>query len=560
MTTAQTLTLTAFDILIADLESHSNKPGELQRAALMELLDTLSAYAYRTESGRQAFGLATGSGKTSAVVAFITALHRLGLDHVAVSVAASKVAALCGLKEKLLANGVPDDLIGLKHSHGARASLPSTENSDRRFQLVTHARVRGGTDRDLFIEHKGTKRAVMAFDETLFRSDTFSVTGFDFEYALAGFEVLSNHSGTKYKGLLAYLKQCLAVFEEGLAQAKTPASNDQAVTIDLPQLDHIEFTGYTAQLATLSSSKYEALQDLLQMSQNPLRIILTQQGDGVICFKVSVPEELKDVVILDASHPIRDLVSLDPTIKTSGHFHEMDVKRFDSVTIHQMSSHGGRHSITKSFQEIDKENRTVSKEVIEVVKANADAKGILLFTFKKHEIDIERLLLSDLADAGIDLDQLTEGGRKRVNLLCWGDETSLNGLEHCDVVIMAGVLQRSRIDLASTIVGQVEDLEAKVDNTMTTKMLDSEIAHLIYQGASRGSCRTIVDGQALPMKLYFIHKGLMIRPILNRVMKGVKWSTWKPVYDTSGSSGVTDLLCLRIVEFLNALPPDEISC
>lgn len=558
--TAQTLTITAFEILIEDLERHKNKPGELQRAALWELLDTLSAYAFGTERGRQAFGLATGAGKTSAVVAFITAIHRLGMDNVALAVAASKVAALCGLKEKLLANGVPEELIGLKHSHGASASLPSTGNDDRRFQLVTHARVRGGSDKDLFIQHRGKKRAVMVFDETLFRSDTFAVTGYDFEHALAGFRVLAKHSGTRYDALLAYMTECGDLVEAGLTDAKQSQIHEkQVVTINLPQLDQANLDGYTAQLASLPSQKYEALQSLLQMSQDPLRIILTQQRDGVIWFKVSVPEELEDVVILDASHPIRDLISLDPTIRTAGHFLDMDVKRFDNVTIHQMLSPGGRHSITKSFNQIRKENRTVSKEIIEVVKANADAKGILLFTFKKHDIDIEQRLVSDLADAGIDLDELTPEGRKRVNLLCWGDETSLNGLEHCDVVIMAGVLHRCRLDLAATIVGQADDLGAKVDNTLTTRMLNSEIAHLIYQGASRGSCRTINDGQALPMKLYLIHRELVVRPILDKVMKGVKWALWQPEHDPSGSSGVTDLLCLRINAYLESLLPEVTS-
>ena len=487
--TPSPLTTKAFDILIADIESHRNKPGELQRAALYELLYTLTGYAFKTESGRQAFGLAAGAGKTSAVVAFITALHRLGFDHVAVSVAASKVEALCGIKAKLIANGVPEELIGLKHSHGQTASQPSTGNDDRRFQLVTHARVRGGTDRDLFISHQGQKRAVMIYDETLFRSDTFAVSDFSFAHALAGFGILSKFSGAKYESLLAYLTECGAMIEKGLADAQALLNNEgREVTINLRPLDQITLDGYLAQLSSIPGTEYEALQDLLQISQNPLRIIVTQQRNGVIWFKVSVPEDLKNVVILDASHPIRDLVSLDKTIRTAGSFHDLDVKRFDLVTIYQMLSSGSRTSITDSFRQVNKENRAVSREIVEVIKGNPEAKGILLFTFKKRDTDIAKLLMNDMADAGIDLDKRNADGRKRINLLTWGDECSLNGLEHCDVVIMAGVLHRSYLDLAATIVGQVEDLGAKVDNALTTKMFNSELAHLIYQGASRGSC------------------------------------------------------------------------
>lgn len=559
-TASETLTSTAFNILIGDIESHGNRPGDLQRAALLELLDTLSGYAYGTESGRQAFGLATGAGKTSAVAALIVALHRLGIEGVSVAVAASKVEALCGLKLKLMAAGVPEALIGLKHSHGATASLPSTGNEDRRFQLVTHARVRGGNDGDLFIKHEGSRRAVMIYDETLFRSDTFAVSEFSFEHDLAGFGVVAKRApGGKYAGVYSYLTKCGELIAQGLvsARAEQAGGGTEGVTVNLPPLEQLVFDGYTELLGSVggSGAKYAALKDLLHISQNPLRLVLTQQHDGVLWFKVSVPDDLADVVILDASHPIRELVNLDSSIKTAGSFHEMDVKRFDNVTIHQMLSPGGRHSITKSFNQVRKENRTVSKEIIEVIKANTQARGILLFTFKKHDVDIAKLLLADLVEAGIDLDELTPDGRKRITLLTWGDETSINGLDHCDVVIMAGVLHRSHLDLASAVLGQRADLTAPLSNRMTSQLLTSEISHLIYQGASRGSCRIVHEGQAAAMKLYLIHRELAIRPILGKVMKGAQWKLWETVHETSSSAGVIDLLCLRIVEYLDTLPP-----
>lgn len=193
------VTYTAYDILIKDLESHGNKPGDAHGAALMELVGTMTEYAYGKAYGRKAFGLPTGCGKTSAIISWITAIHRLGLEDIAVSVAASQVEALCGIKRKLIEHGVPEHQIGLKHSQDGIASEPSTGREDRRFQLVTHARVRAGNDDELFLKHKGSRRKVMIYDETLFRSDTASVPMHEVSVALAAFCVHAGSLGTAYE-------------------------------------------------------------------------------------------------------------------------------------------------------------------------------------------------------------------------------------------------------------------------------------------------------------------------------------------------------------------------
>jgi hypothetical protein len=177
----------------------------------------------------------------------------------------------------------------------------------------------------------------------------------------------------------------------------------------------------------------------------------------------------------------------------------------------------------------------------------------LIFTFKKRSVDIGGLLLRDLATAGIDLDEMTSKGKKRINLLTWGDETSLNGYEHCDVVIMAGVLHRAYLDIAAAIVGQQNHLRAQVTNPMIGDLLRYEICHLIYQGASRGSCRTVKDGQAEPMKLYLIHRDLHIRAELAKVFKGAKWQLWQPLFMSSESVGVADQLALKVIDYLTGL-------
>jgi hypothetical protein len=225
------LTEAAYQILITDLIQYGNIPGDTQKAALRELLDTMTGYAFGTKSGRLAFGLPTGFGKTSALVAWIAALYEVGPPDVAVSVATSKVDALCSIHRALVDHGVPESLLGIKHSL-SEAAVPSTGNDDRRFQLVTHARVRGGSDQDLFVNHNGNRRSVMIYDETLFKSDTFAVAQVAFDVAHGAFEGHLPHLGDAYCGLAAYLRQCGALITEGFVQLTKKRTQD--VTIQLP--------------------------------------------------------------------------------------------------------------------------------------------------------------------------------------------------------------------------------------------------------------------------------------------------------------------------------------
>jgi hypothetical protein len=551
------LTGLAFDILIEDLTARGNIPGAVQREALYELVGFMTRYAQGTATGRRAFNLATGCGKTSAIIAWIAAAHRLGLDHIAVAVAASKIDALCSLKQALLDHGVPEEKIGLKHSHGRAAALPSTGNDDRLYQLITHSRVRGGTDQELFTLHQGQKRAAMIYDETLFKADTIAVSDKAIRKSLAAFKEEVRGKSTDCTGLIQYLDACVGLITRALEEVRL-AGQPLGRSIVLPELATVELAGYEALLG--HSAEWEPLRDLLRLSPHELRVMTTQQDNGVVWYQLSVPAELENVLILDASYPIRKLVQLDKTIICDSKYADKEVKRFDQVTIHQMLAFGGRHSISESFRHQHKEKRDVSREVVEIVKTTPTEKGILIFTFKARpsdRVDITAILRRDLLEAGIDLDARLPDGKPRFCFLTWGDETSRNDCSHCGVIVMAGILRRSYLDLASAIVGQSDDLRCSVDNNYIREILDSEIIHSVYQGLSRGVCRTVDNGQSMPMELYLIHPDLNIRKGLGHVMPGVKWAIWEPTYKKAEASGVIARLALKLHDHLKQIPPDQ---
>jgi hypothetical protein len=544
------LTRPAYDLLKAALEGHGNRLSEPHELALYGLCGTLTKFAQGVLKGRKVFALSTGLGKTSAVIAWITALHRIGNARVSVAVSASKVEALCSIKRSLLANGVPDSLIGLKHSLGSAASLPSTGDDDRRFMLVTHQRVRGcGMNHQLFTKHRGQPRAVMIYDESLFRSDCIAISERDIRSDLA--YVRERLEGSTWEGVLAYLESCRALVVSAVAAAKDKGG--EALTATLPPLTELERAGYTELLKGVRMS--DNLSELVTLSGQTLRVAVTPQNEGVLWYRVAVPADLENVLVLDASYPIRQLMRLDPTLTPGSDESDMNVKRFDNVTVHQLFAFSGRNSVERSFRETRREKRAVSREVVEVVKRIPLEESVLIFTFKKREVDIRGKLLEDLSAAGVDTEATLPNGKPRISVLTWGDETSLNDYAHCDNVILAGVIHRSLLDIASVVVGQLDDRQADISSTRLLRLLESEIVHSVFQALSRGRCREVDHGEARPMKAWLIYPRLSIRPLLDEVMPGVKWATWEPSA-AMGGDGVVLRLALALLGHLQKLPQD----
>lgn len=538
MTTAgspHALTQAALSILVDDLEGHGNVLSDMHRAALCELLDTFTGYCAGTLQGRVAFPLPTGMGKTSAVVAFLAALHRLGY-MVPVSVAASKVEALCTLKRDLLAHGIPEDLIGLKHAV-VGASEPSTGDASRLFQLVTHARVRlvDGRDFQLFGTHEGRPRPLCIYDETLMRADSFAFAELDMRKALACMRLETERTASPLVAeLLAYLGECEGRIGNALAALRSSGDpNSNGVPVSLPPLEPGQLADYLREVGQLRgrlNGYATSLETLLSVSQEDLQVLTAEQGGGAVAVREAVPAALRNVVVLDASTPVRELARLDPTIRPIESFAIEELKSYEAVEVHQLLVPGGRGAIEGSFAKVGAEAGAAAREVIDIVKDNPQARAFLIFSFlpRRGQVDVLEELKAKMRGARLDLSATTSEGRPRFEFLTWGNQEGLNGYEHCDVVIMAGVLHRSHLDMAAAVRAQTRNLREPTPSTLLRAVIESEVAHVVLQGASRGSCRRITNGKAWPMKLYLVHKNAGLKAILDRVMPGAAWHYPQP--------------------------------
>lgn len=547
------LTDTAHSILTGHLQDHGNTLSPRHRQALLELVGTMTAFVSGDIRGRVAFPLATGLGKTSGIIAWVTALHRRGLaGKVSVSVAASQVQSLCSIKQALLAYGVPDGLIGLRHSYQAGShhgvTLSSTGDSDRPIMLVTHSRVRGGKERELFTLHQGKPRDLIIYDETLFKADAFALRESAIGWQLGGLE--RTCKSPEYHGVLDYLDLALREVTETLAAVRAGTHNGM---LDLPALAPETVTEYTRLIERYREST-ELLVEFLTLSQESLRAVPLAGNDGIIHHVVAVPEELRNVLVLDASYPIRKLVHGGGVLESGSY--AKDVKRFDNVTIYRMPYSGSRTSLTEAFAPTAAHQRSIAREVIEVIKTIPADEPVLVFTFKgrgKKAPDMARLLLDDLRAASIDPDSVTPEGRKRIEVVTWGNETGLNSYAHCRNVVLMGILHKSLLDIAAAYAGEREDHRADLREKDLYDLLHHEVAHYVYQALSRGSCRQVDNGQARPMKAWIIHKRDNLKDILDKVMPGAMWLPWTPKHLHIPSGKIAETAA-KIAEYLRGLP------
>jgi hypothetical protein len=315
---------------------------------------------------------------------------------------------------------------------------------------------------------------------------------------------------------MTQVKHLLEAEEEGFFQGLSLRM------IDMPSLDPYLAASYVREW-----KKYGMIAEFLKAANLPFRIL--QVGtSAVVSYQVTMPDALKNVLILDASFPIRKLEHFDKTIQNAETALNLKrqgvdfskIKTFDHVELFRLKSYGGRNSMEKRFKD-----RQMAEEVVEVVKTLPVTDAILLYVYKTNQMggtDYANILKAELHRAGIDL--------SRIHIDTFGNETSLNSYGHCQHVFLVGILHRDVTELVGQYLGQIRDITGEISKALADDIHLSERAHLAYQALSRGSCRFVDKGQARPMKGYIVEIDPEIETSLSTVMPGVTWTNWKPVF------------------------------
>ena len=328
-TTLDRLTALALEITTTNLHKFGNQLSQQHIGELSAMLLGMSELARGKRTGRYAYDLDCGLGKTQAVVGLCAAIHQLKLDKISVAVSASQVEALCQLKRELLANGIPPEKIGLTLSYrhdsadpmtkrNGYASEPRTEDNDlRQFQLVTHARVKGGREAlDQYARYKGKRRSLLVYDESLIISEPTIINVLELEQAWGYVRpsVSRRRRNTPVaRRLCDYMDATIKAIQDELDRQASTGVSAEPITLEVLKADDLEALKNTIP----GKGRFpELLRRLLDMSQERLRAVYTGHGDyeGVVMYDITVPSELENMAILDASYPIRLLEKMDTNI------------------------------------------------------------------------------------------------------------------------------------------------------------------------------------------------------------------------------------------------------
>lgn len=556
---AEELTERAHTLWAELMTKHGNVLSLRHIQAGRDLLDGFSRQALGIDPGRYAYAMPCGAGKTLGMVCWIAAAHGLKVG-VSVAVSASQIEALCQIKDDMLALGIPERSIGVRHTYGNSVRWPDTGTEDRPVILVSHERIKGGKDVG-FRSYRGELRSLLFWDESLIPYDADSLSWRDVEGSVS----LTLRDLSADSPLRRALTQALCILKAEIAAQESGA---QPRTLSLMEDSEIsamrdELTGCGRGRSKLDQAAATNVRALLRLAQLPVAVALPKAGlsnDGLIHYKVSVDPALGNIAVLDASFQVRTLARgagiQDRTTEAM-----RTCKTYERVTVQEVRLPTGRSTLKgQRLGDLVKHTGDAMRE------AQADA-CTLICTFKDHAAEKAgaaalpiRGLLAGLKAAGHSLkSKITVRGKAvpRFPWLTWGNHTSINEFSHCEHVILAGVLRRNHLDLAASMAGHKDDLSYRLTKQGLMELELSEIAHCVLQAMNRGSCRT-VDGQgrAGAMRLTIIADVPGLREALAGSLPSVQWETMKPPSKRSAAVSPT------VTAYLKALPADlcRVSC
>ena len=530
---------------LASLRANGNHPSLDHQHAGWQLLRAMVDQLYEVVTGRYAYALPCGAGKTQAVVALLAAMVSLRVFGTGktVLVVAQQVDALCDIKQQLIGAGVPEKEVGIVHSKTGTgktgAAFPSTGDEKRPIMLVTHARIQQGDLLPACCRNKdGKLHDLVIWDEALISTDAVTLTLDSTLTALRHFA----DSGKCSTVDVVYKRLALAVERDQAAQeaGQSPCELSPTVTEHEAELMQQELRGI-GYLDSMGHALREQSISAVSLLKNPISLVDSRYGGSATLMRylIKVPDALANIVILDASHAIDELRQADSTIRRGTTEAMVSFKNFGNVTVTHYPMASGKSTM--------QDGKAIS-EAVRIAKELPQHEQVLFVTFKDWH---EARLKNELRAAGLSVNRIMPDGEDRPNVITWGKHTSANSYTDCRHVVLVGLLRLPRQALASKLAAQKRDLTHRRDISGLLGLEQSVIAGDVMQAMNRGCMRlTDAEGKAHPMRVHIIARD-DLRQLLEKAMPGLQWETVEVKAPTK-----TEDAARLIVEYLNGLHED----
>jgi hypothetical protein len=598
LTTTQLLHRTSLDILTTRLTELGNELSHEHVLALSAMLECFAKLTMGEVTGRWSIPLAASMGKSQAAISFIIAAHQLRVagqlrDSFALTVAATKIEDLAEMLRHCREAGVPDEDLGLSYSRSrftydaaeakkyledgtplppGHVSEPATSDlSTRRYVFVSHARAelpeetkpgrsqesRREAERkyvDGIALYKGMRRAITIWDETFLKSAPWSITLAKLDECAGALDRAKNYN-PHLSAVADYIETCIQIVKSAVSKGTTvDATFPELAPEARTQMYH----------AIRRATNHDTIESFLTTSAYPIRLAPESGNDAASLYRYNlrVSPQLDPLVVLDASTHIRYVSKLDTTLKMWPGI-PVDIKKFPDLDIYVNPTHTGKDGVRRDFQRYA--NSHWLRELVHTMQTYDGKFLVITFLDEKPSSSRRRAsgvddtipgrIKAGLRNAGIPSDRYT--------VINFGSETATSRYKDHGNVFFVGQLNKPRGVYRALIVGQQDNLSAAVTNQQIRDTEIGEHAHSTYQGANRGTMRTVVKGIAAPQRLFFCTPyPRQMRSLLDEMFPEARWHEWDtkfiPTITPSEAMAVsvvdvTDL----IVDYVRVQPHDE---
>jgi hypothetical protein len=525
---------------LASLRKNKSHPSTDHQHAGWQLLRAMVDQLYWVVTGRYAYAMPCGSGKTQAVIGLIAAMVSLRVfdSGKTVMVVAQQINELCKINQMLLDAGVPEQDVGILHSKTG-AAFRSTGDQKHPIMLVTHARIQqDGSLGECCRNKDGNLHDLVIWDEALISTDAVTLTLDSTLTALRHFA----DSGKCSTVAEVYKRLTLEVAREKAAQqaGQSPCELSPTVTEheaelmqqELRGMGYLDSTGQTLREQSISA---------VSLLKYTISLVDSRYGGPATLMRyvIKVPDALANIVILDASHAVDELRQADNTIRRGTTEAMISFKDFGNVTAIHYPVASGRTTML--------DGKAIS-EAVRIAKRLPQSEQALFITFKDWHVD---RLKNALRAAGLPVDRIMANSESWLNIITWGKHTSDNSYTDCSHVVLVGLHRLPRQALASQLAAQKRDLTHRRDMSGLMGLEQSAIAGDVMQAMNRGCMRlTNAEGKAHQMTVHIIAKD-NLRQLLQKAMPGLQWETIEVKAPTKTEDAVR-----LIVAYLNSLPEE----
>ena len=463
-----------------------------------------------TPINRVAYPLSTGMGKTVSATSFIIELLNQGFTDTSILVATETLREVKEFHNAITSN-TPEDLHGLMgvfyspKKEYADIGIPDRSQghqSDYPIVFMAHNGIESADGITTYNEFQGRDRDAVIWDEGLVKSAGFWLTGEKLSISAASATAVVSRSAVLSKDpkviqLIKWASEISRLTDDAL---------DSLSVESLDALPYVQFEGVIGgevQEAFLDTIRgnftgdiRRTLETLVKMSARSVRVKRGTDGmDVVLSYDTRIPDELRRVLVLDASCVVRAFYAQDASMTVVDEFAR--IKDFRKVKVKQCREFPcgkGRLNGTKS------QTTKLRASVAKLLLSLPDEDNILICTSKAPD-RISRapgfiaLLADDLCKLGFPgwLEQ------SRVKTIHWGAHKATNAYSDCKHIVAVGIQRQNPNELAAVSYGQSngQDKDYTVDYISKTEQISA-----LQQLVGRGTSRAVDEGVANESNVY----------------------------------------------------------